>query len=282
MLASDASGRTLAAGGEKRLEQENRRQVHGRELRHERESQAQRGEDERAGVRPLPRSVPGEHRREKHERRAEVGVDDAGVGQQIGIEGEQRGREERRHRAVPRASPRGRRGRAERPGQRGTERARVDQAVGRHPVPVEEVRAVVEEEVAERNFLRRRRQRQGRQREAREDLHEGRVLDVHDRRALGNGEVARQDVDRLVGREGVLARVVAHQKTAAAARARRGEEPPAADFNASGPRRTNAAGAPRSPRSRPSSGSSCPPPAIGRSRTPAPRRCGTRPGPPWP
>ncbi len=139
-------------------------------------------------------------------------MDDARVREKVGIEGEQGRREERGHRPV--AGTPGEEYEQEQPGEhheKGSPRHGEDPVDG-NAIAIEEVGAVIDEEVPHRDPIGRRRQRQGRQREPREHLHEGRVLDVDDGGSFRHGEIARQDVDRLVGRKRVLARVVVDEK----------------------------------------------------------------------
>ena len=89
--------------------------------------------------------VPGEHRREKRERRAEVRVDDSGVREQVGIEGEKGRGEERRHGPVARRPAKideqqQRRQHREKRGPRDRE-----DPIGGHAVSIEEVGAVLDE-----------------------------------------------------------------------------------------------------------------------------------------
>jgi hypothetical protein len=136
------------------LNEEDRKEVDRGELRREREPERGRRDREAGRRRLFERTVPGEDRCEEPEGGADVGVDDAGVREEVRIQGHERRREEGRAGAVARPRPQedqGEEGR-EHPAERGARRRR--DGVGRYSVLEQEGVAEVGEVVAERHPVR--------------------------------------------------------------------------------------------------------------------------------
>ena len=139
-------------------------------------------------------------------------MNDARVGDEVRLEGDERDREEsRRH---PVACRRGGEHEDEEQGEHAQERRPGDggDRVGRHPVFEQEGVDRVGKPRSHWNGLRRRRKRQGPQGETDEDFRQRRVLDVEDGVATGDFVPARENVDGLVGGERIVPGVVAHEK----------------------------------------------------------------------
>ena len=138
---------------------------------------------------------------------------DARVGDQVRVEGEEPYGKERRDRPVPRAGGGKHEEQQQREEQEERRPRRRGDRVGRDGTAEEEGVAVVREATSP-SGTRAGGGGSGRAASARpaSHLHQRRMLDVDDRRASGGHQLARQDVDRLVGREGVLARVVVDEK----------------------------------------------------------------------
>ena len=201
-----------AAGREETLEQEDRNDVHRGEFRDEGDSEGQGRPEQGLERRRPPQVLPGENGGKHGQRGAEVRVHDARVRDHVRVEGEERHGEEGRARPVARPGPEEHGAKEERQEhekrrpRRGRDRVRRDGAFEEERV------AEIGEGVPHRDALGRRRQRQGRQREAGEHFHERRVLDVHDPVLEGDVAIAGKDVHRLIGGERVPPRVVVNEK----------------------------------------------------------------------